>query len=140
MTVLVDDQLLGALLRGVDLELEGPVHTSGLWYVRLCQAVVRARGGALSAPFADLPGPLAERAFDAVLELPSQIGLVSLRQLGPTMARLAGRHQLNLLAREALAAAVVLGATLTIASTNRSPRLVAAAEAEGMRVALVELS
>ena len=136
----MDDRVLSAQLRGVGPALDGPIHTTGLWYVRLCQAVIRARGGSLSAPFADLPEPLAASALAAVLDLPPSIGLVSLRELGPTMAQLSTRHSLNLLAREALATALLLPAVIVLASTNVSPRLVAAAEAEGVDVEVLAVA
>ena len=46
----------------------------------------------------------------AVLELPEEIGLLSLRDLGPTIAQLRNDHQLNILGMEALAAASRLNA------------------------------
>jgi hypothetical protein len=137
MTVVLDDQVLSAELRGRHVVDDQRRYTTGLWYVRLCQAVWRAQGGALSAPFADLPAPVGARALASVLALPEHIGLLSLRELGPAMGELAGRHQLNVLAREALAAALALGAGLVLAERSVSPRLVAAAEAEGVPVALV---
>lgn len=59
MTQLVDDQLLSSILRGhPPPSADATVFTTGYWYVRLCQAVLKAgeRTGALSAPFAALPG------------------------------------------------------------------------------------
>lgn len=136
MTVIVDDHVLSAELRGRRL-VDGPVHTTGLWYLRLCQAVLRARGGMLPAPYADLPPQLRERALASVLQLPADIGLLSLRELGPAMGQLAARHQLNVLAREALAAALALEATLVLSNRNENPRLVRAAAAEGVPVSIV---
>lgn len=137
MTVVVDDQVLSAELRGQHLIDDPRLFTTGLWYVRLCQAVMRAQGGALSAPFADLPAPLGVQALAAVLGLPDRIGLLSLRELGPAMGELAGRHQLNVLAREALAAALALDAGLVLAHRNVSPQLAAAADREGVPVTVV---
>jgi len=64
-----------------------------------------------------------------VLELPQEIGLVSLRQLAPVIGRLRARHQLNILGMEALAAAVFLDAAVALSA--RSPRLEDALTAEG---------
>ena len=137
MNLVLDDRVLSAELRG-GRPVEGNLHTTGLWYVRLCQAVVRARGGSLSAPLLEaLPAPLRERALRAALELPDHVGLVSLRELAPLMGQLAERHRLNVLAREALAAALALEATLVLSERNDSPRLVEAAESEGIRVSVV---
>lgn len=140
MTVaLLDDHVLSAELQGRGPGLAAELHTTGLWYVRLCHAVLRARGGALAAPYADLPEPLRAPALAAVLGLPARIGLVSLRLLAPTMGQLSERHRLNLLAREALAAALLLDATVVLAASNPSPALRAAADLEGVPVRVVEV-
>lgn len=126
MTLLVDDQALSLLLRGeppaalVDTDA---IFTTGYWYVRLCQAVlvVADRPGALASPFTALPPEGRDQALAAVLELPEEIGLLSLRELAPVIARLRGRHQLNILGMEALAAAVQLDARVVLSA--RSPRL-----------------
>jgi hypothetical protein len=133
---LIDDQHLGTVLRG-----EAPrtlaskeLYTTGYWYVRLCQAVLgaQARIGMLSEPFADLPDELRERALAVVLELPTNIGMLSLRELGPTIARLRQDHQLNILAIEALAAAAHLGADVYLSAS--SPRLEDALRSRDLRV------
>lgn len=138
MTLVVDDQLLSVVLRGESLpghlDSSGPIFTTGYWYVRLCQAAlgVADRPGALSAPCAALPPDRRERALAALLELPDEIGLISLRVLAPVIAQLRVRHRLNILSIEAVAAAVHLGAT--VALSVRSPRLEAALAAEGRAV------
>jgi hypothetical protein len=136
VTLLVDDQLLSVVLRGDELPVplgsERTIATTGYWYVRLCQAVlgVTDRPGTLSGPFAALSISRREQALAAVLGLPDEIGLVSLRELGPLIGRLRARHQLNILSVEALAAAVYLNAT--VALSTRSPRLEDALRAEGV--------
>ncbi|MFN3219445.1 MAG: hypothetical protein ACE367_23390 [Acidimicrobiales bacterium] len=135
MIRLVDDQHLGAILRGdPTAHSDGQVFTTGYWYVRLCQAVVTATSqpDRLSGPFLDLPEPLRSRAIDALLVLPESIGLLSLRDLGPSIGWLRERHQLNILGMEALAAAVHLDAVVQLSA--RSPKLEAALEAEGLTV------
>jgi len=77
-----------------------------------------------------------EQALAAVLELSEEIGLVSLRQLAPVIARLRPRHQLNILGMEALAAALHLNATVALSST--SPRLEAALRAESIALEILE--
>lgn len=122
---LIDDQLLGTVLRGSPPRfLAGKqLHTTGHWYVRLCQAVLVAqqRPGALARPFADLPDDLRARALASVLELPGEVGLLSLRDLAPTIAQLRQHHQLNILSIEALAAATHLGARVYLSAP--SPKL-----------------
>lgn len=130
----MDDQILGQVLR------ERPpkalrrrvLATTGYWYVRLCQAVLGAadRAGVLSRPFVDLPEPMRDRALAAVLELPEQIALVSLRELAPQMGRLRRRHALNVLGMEVLAAALHLEAEVFLSA--RSPQLEVALPAEGV--------
>jgi hypothetical protein len=141
VTLVVDDQLLSIVLRGESLPDElssnGPIFTTGYWYVRLCQAVLGLvdRPGALSGPFEALPPDRRERALAAVLELPEEIGLISLRELGPVIAQLRDRHQLNNLSIEAVAAAVHLDAAVALSTS--SPRLEAALAAEGRAVEVV---
>ena len=139
MTVaLIDDQLLGQVLRGrIPRPLAAKdLFTTGHWYVRLCQAVLRSddRTGVLSRPFADLSPELRERARNAVLELPSEIGLMSLRELAPRIAALRERHHLNILGIEALAAATQLGAKVYLSAP--SPLLEVAIRHEHLRVAI----
>ncbi len=112
------------------------MYTTGYWYVRLCQAVVGASGrpGVLSAPFASLPGDTRARAIEGLLTLPESIGLLSLRELGPLIGRLRARHDLNIPAMEALAAASRLEAEVFLSAP--SPRLQDALRTEG-RIATV---
>lgn len=135
MIQLVDDQHLGTILRGHSpTDPEARIFTTGCWYVRLCQAVLiaTARPGKLSGPFLDLPEPARSRAVDALLALPEEIGLVSLRDLGPSIGGLRSRHQLNILSLEALAAAIHLKARVHLSA--ESPKLVSALEAERLTV------
>lgn len=134
MTIaLVDDNVLGAVLRGATPRplRRFDLATTGYWYVRLCQAVLRATGrpGALSGPFDDLPPPLRSQAVDKLLDLPDSIGLLSLRELAPAIGRLRARHSLNVLGMEVLAAANRLDARVFLSSP--SPRLQAALAEEG---------
>jgi hypothetical protein len=133
VTRLVDDQLLGHLLRDGADPGDG-IYTTGYWYVRLCQAVLGAvdRTGVLSAPFAALRPNQRERAIHGLLELPPWIGLISLRSLAPRIGQLRQRHDLNVLGMEALAAAVELGADVHLSAA--SPKLEAALWTEGCPV------
>jgi hypothetical protein len=134
VTLLVDDQILAAHLRGRSVVPPGErLYTTGYWYVRLCLAVRRRAGGTLSGPFAALPPQQRTAAVSAVLQLPTEIGLLSLCQLGPLIGELGTRHEpMNVLTREALAAAVELSATAVIAEGNENRTLIAALEAEGL--------
>ena len=144
MTTLVDDQVLSLILRGDPpaglVGTEEAVFVTGYWYVRLCQAVLDAadRPGTLSAPFTALPPDRRQEALAAVMELPDEVGLLSLRELAPLIARLRARHQLNILGMEALAAAASLDAHVVLSTT--SPRLEEALLAEGRTFEVVELS
>jgi len=136
IVALIDDQLLGQVLRGRTPRslASKDLYTTGYWYVRLCRAVRVAdeRTGVFSRPFAELPPELREKAVNAVLELPANIGLISLQELAPTIAGLRQRHQLNILSIEALAAATRLGAQVFLSAS--SPLLVNALQQEGLRV------
>ena len=134
MNRVVDDRMLVDFITDpTDIPLG--TWTTGLWYLRLCQAVLsttRPPSGQLSAPIAALPDDRREAALRSLVELPHAIGLVSLRELGPRMSQLRERHRLNLLSLEALAAAEHLDATLTL--RTEAPQLQAAAAAEGIGV------
>jgi hypothetical protein len=136
---LIDDQLLGLVLRNKTPRILAAktLFTTGYWYVRLCQAVLNAqdRTGVLSRPFVELPTQLRDRAIHAVLELPTEIGMVSLRELGPIIARLRQHHQLNILNIEALAAARHLNATVFVSAP--SPLLQNALAQERVKVKVV---
>ena len=134
MNVLVDDQVLGRILRGeAPVEIPPSAHrfTTGCWYVRLCQAVLGnpSHPGTLSRPFAGLPAELRHRARRALVELPDEIGLVSLWVLGPRVGELRTDHRLNLLGAEVVAAAIHLEALVVL--TAASPLLTAALDHEG---------
>jgi hypothetical protein len=134
---LVDDRLLGRILRGGQApKPDAEIFTTGYWYVRLCQAVLGAssRKGVLSAPFEALPPDARARALQALLELPDTIGLLSLRELGPLIGQLRETHDLNILGMEALAAATRLEAEVFLSAP--SPRLEGALQAEGRPVIL----
>lgn len=137
MTQIIDDQLLGAVLRGAaPPKRRADVFTTGYFYVRLCQAVLSSSAmGVLSTPFDVLPTATRERAIAALLELPEEIGLVSLRELAPLIGRLRARHDLNILGMEVLAAAVHLDADVYLSA--HSPHLEESLERESCRVQIV---
>ena len=138
MIDLIDDQLLGSVLRGTPSPRHNAsIYTTGYFYVRLCQAVLGSSAvtGVLSASFASLPGELHARAMRSLLELPEEIGLVSLRELAPVIGQLRVRHNLNILGMEVLAAAVSLEADVYLSAD--SPRLEDALRHEGRSVQVV---
>ena len=114
------------------------MYTTGCWHVRLCQAALSPTvSGALSGAFTELPPHLRSQAMESLLELPAEIGLVSLRTLAPLIGRLRSRHRkLNLLSIEALAAAVHLDADVCLGTP--SPRLQEALRAERRQAVVVE--
>lgn len=137
MNWVIDDQHLGRFLRtgrrpGAARVGDG-IFTTGYWYVRLCQAVLApVARGVLSAPFVGLPPRERERALTALLELPDDVGLLSLRELAPTIGRLRQVHALNALGSEVVAASVHLTASVLLSAP--SPRLEEALKHEGRRV------
>lgn len=142
MTLLIDDQLLAAHLReeAVLGQRTGPVFTTGLWYLRLCLALGRGLSGRLSGPFLSLSPERQRRALGEVLDLPQDIGLLSLRRLGSVIGELADRHRpMNALTREALAAAVTLQADVLVAEHNQHHVLAAAAAQEDLGVEVLAL-
>lgn len=123
MTLLLDDHLLlRVLLDDPPAALPGdrPLATSGLWYHRLCRALrTPTVTGALSRGLGDAPPAVAQHVIGALVELPPEISLVSLRSLGWPMAGLvAAGVRGNLLTLEALAAAQELDAEICLAEAN----------------------
>jgi hypothetical protein len=135
LSLLVDDQTVSALIREEQDWPDEQVFTTGHWYLRLCQAVVRGAGGSLSRPLLSLPAPRREQALRSILELPDQVAILSWKVVAPVMAsQLDGLGRgLNLLSREALAAATVLRATVVMAAGNENRLLIAALEQAGLR-------
>jgi len=71
----------------------------------------------------------------SLLELPEEIGLVSLRELAPLIGRLRARHDLNILGMEVLAAAVHLPVAVYLSAP--SPRLEDSLRREGRSVQIL---
>jgi hypothetical protein len=65
---------------------------------------------------AELPDEARRRALGALDELPDEVGLLGLRAVVPTMVALQIGRQPNLLASEALAAALLLEAEILVAT------------------------
>lgn len=137
MTQIIDDQLLGEVLRGeAPPQDSSDVFTTGYFYVRLCQAVLSSTArGVLSTPFSSLPAATREQAFRAVMQLPDAIGLVSLRELAPLIGQLRAQHDLNILGMEVLASAIHLGADVYLSAP--SPRLEESLRRESRRVEVI---
>jgi len=135
---LIDDRVLGSVLRGSSSPRpNASIYTTGISYVRLCQAVLgsSAATGVLSAPFASLPGGLHAQMMRSLLQLPEEIGLLNLRELAPVIGQLRVRYNLNTLGMEVLAAAVSLEADVYLSAS--SPRLEDALQHEGRSVQVI---
>ena len=143
VSVVVDDHLLRDVLAGhaptklSDLVRDG-LATTGLWLFRLCSSLADpSLAGKLSAPVASLPVDLQATFRAALVTLPPDIQVVSLRELAWPMAHLQQRHRdlgrpLSAAMAEALAAAHHLGAALAVSRHDVGPNLRAAAEADGV--------
>lgn len=143
MDAVIDDHLLlDVLLDDEPDGLRGPgerLYTTGLWYHRLCRAVAKPGVvGALSRRLGGVDEAVASAAVRAMLTLPDEIGLVSLRDLSWPMAQLLmDAGPLNLLTLEALAAAERLGARIGLSERDLNPPLVVAAAARGVPLKVV---
>ena len=119
--IVIDDQLLLAVLSNtapIDIGAavaSGEVFTTGSWYYRLSRAVTAGSGaGSLSGRFQALDEPVRRGVLASLEELPEQIGLLSLRFVVPVMRALAVARPLNFLNAEALGAALLLDAAITV--------------------------
>jgi hypothetical protein len=141
LNVIIDDHLLREVLLEQEpswlrrLRRGGRILTTGCWYYRLCSAWHDdSITGSLSGPIAALPAELQAGVIEKVMRLPDSIGLISMHDLAWSASRMGRVHGLNLLASEALAAAVQSDSVLATAAINLPPRLQDAAAAEGIRV------
>ena len=144
MDVVVDDHLLlRVLLNDEPRQLRAPgarLFTTGLWYHRLCRAVATPTVvGALSGSLGHVDVATARAAVQAIVSLPELIGVLSLRDLGWSMARLLGDGlRLSLMSLEALSAAERLGAELCLAADDENPQLIAAARRRNTQVRILD--
>lgn len=123
--LIVDGALLFAVLARTapdDLKVaagQAEAFTTGSSCWRLSRALHDTTAtGALSRALNDLTAEQQARVTASVGRLPPEVGLLSLRELVPVMTALeVGRH-LNLLTAEALAAAVVLEATIVVTTES----------------------
>ena len=142
--MVVDDHLLLRIVLGDEPTALRPagarVHTTGLWYHRLCRAVGNSSvEGALSRRLGRVDPSAVGAAIRALTVLPETVGLLSLRHLAWPMARLLDDGvRLNLLSLEALAAAEHLKAELCLAAVDENPQLLAVGRARGTPVRLIE--
>lgn len=140
--LIVDDQLLFGVLSGRGpasvraAVSSGEVFTTASWYYRLGRAVTAGSGtGSLSGRFEALDEPTRELVRNALEVLPEEIGLLHLRVVVPVMQALSGRHRLNFVNVEALAAALLLDATILVATDAPLLRDAASSLAIGYRIA-----
>lgn len=131
MTAVVDDLLLIEVLGETPEAARAglgadEIYTTGCWYYRVSRAMEAAAGGALSRRFEELDQPIRQIVRSSLEELPEQVGLLSWRNVVPTMARLVHTGQYNMLAAEALAVAYMVGGRILV--RTHSPMLEAGAK------------
>ena len=143
-TLLVEDHvLLGVLLDDEPTSLRprgSALATTGLWYHRLCRALAdQGVVGSMSRRLGTVDDTVAAEVINAVIDLPDNIELVSLRTLGWPMGELVhAGARLNLLSLEALAAARHLSADVCLAAADENAPLRAAAESFGVSVGTIK--
>ena len=117
------------------------MFTTSYWYYRACRAAVAGAGGHLSGPFERLVTAEQERAILSLLQLREDVGLPDPRSTVPAMTDASRRHaQLNLLNLEAVAAALLLGATIWLSAPAAQGVLPGVLDAEGLRWKVVPLA
>jgi hypothetical protein len=140
--VLLDDRALVAHLVGERLPVAKGTErfTSTYFYFRACRAVVAGAGGRLSGPFEQLDPDRRAAALDHMLSLPDDVGLPDPRRMVPLMVEVHRRHpNLNVLNTEAVAAALMLGATMVLGPATSGGQLEAVLPAERIAYRTVEL-
>lgn len=97
----------------------GEVFTTGSWYWRLARAVRDpASSGQLTRAFAALGDQSQASVRAALADLPAQVGLYGARELVPVMTSLRTPRRVNLLTGEAVATALLLDATIVVATRS----------------------
>lgn len=141
MNIVLDDHLLREVLLEREppwirrLRGDGRLATTGSWYYRLCSALHDPDlVGSLTGPIASLPPHLRVGVMERVARLTPSIQLISMRDLAWSAGGLGRRHGLNLLAAEALGAALESSGAIATAVPNLPPRLSEAARSEDIRV------
>jgi hypothetical protein len=140
--VVIDDHLLRDVLaanqgrRLTQLITTNELATTNLYYVRLCQSVVVARGGTLTGSWS----PERRRELGRrLLELPDAIVILPMRLIGYRMAELAESQRLSTLGAEAVAAAEHLGASLCVWDGDDGPGIREAARSTGVTYRTIPL-
>lgn len=137
--VVLDDRLLVEHLL-VGLGLKSELNTTSYCHYRACRAAVVGAGGHLSGPFAELDLTHQQTAIRSLLMLSDDVGLPDQRSIVPLMAELSGRHPpVNLLNLEAVAAGLVLDATLLLSVETASGLLPGVLGSEDVRWQPMEL-
>jgi hypothetical protein len=134
--LLVDDRLvLRAVVGTLPPGLRGrPLATTTTWWWRATSAMHGGRGGALSAEVADAELDAVAHVLE---DLDQVLTVLDIRSLMPLMGHVAGHHAVNLLAAEAVAAALTLDCGITLATA--APPLLAAANGYGVEVVQLAL-
>lgn len=134
--VVLDDHLLRDLLSASPparlrqiLRTRTPA-TTNLYYLRLCRSVVGGGGGgALTGAW---PAEYRRALGGALVSLPDEIRIISMRAIAFDMATQAKDHGLSSLGAEAIAACRVLDAPLYVDASDDGPRIREAARSNGI--------
>lgn len=133
--VVLDDYLLRDLLSDESpaalrriLRTRSPA-TTNLYYLRLCRSVVASTAGALTGSW---PDEARRELGRALVRLPDEIRVVSIRAIGFELVELANEYGLSSLGAEAIASARFLDAPLYVHEADAGPRIRAAARALGI--------
>ena len=122
----LDDHLLRDLLSGelsdglAKVLVDQEPATTNLYLVRLRRSVVSAAGGTLTGSW---PRSARRELGRQLLDLPSDIDVVPVRNLAYRMAELADAHQLSTLGAEAVAASEHFSAPLCVWAGDDGPRI-----------------
>lgn len=134
-TSLIDDQLVLRVVLGQSPPTDLVLATTYPWWWRLGSAVRRAKGSVLSGLTLGMSELGRAALIDTIDALPALIEVPDPRDLYPVAADLAAHHGLNLLAAEALAAALVLDAEIVVSTENPGLRRAADEREVLMRLA-----
>lgn len=147
--MILDDHVLFACILGAPPDrvrpaLEGiyapGVYTTNHFYYRLHRALSSGKGsGTFSGPLAAMDDETREQIVEATVQLPPAIGILEMKTLVPTMAAVSRDIPANVLALEAISAALHLRAPIIGAVANSNAQIKKAAELYDFEYALVDV-
>ena len=122
--IVVDDRLLFEVISGTEAaefaaHASGGIATTFSWFYRLSRAISTGRvDGSLTREFASLSDARRTYVHGLLEDLPDTIEMLHPRDLVPPMSAIAALTSVNFLTAEAIAASIILEATIVVSTRS----------------------